>query len=149
MTAPYDPAKLLDPHYTLGLICSEFLDRFHEGAEEIIAPIYYRRGLVLGEKLVADPGERNFENAIRAFVAASEKSKSPATLKVLEPNRAVIEGTVCPLGLAGRGSYACRVLMVTDEGILEGASGRKIKVQVNQSLAAGDDHCEVVFQTAD
>jgi len=140
-----DPEKLIDPNYTLGVLCSKFLEHYGAGAEEIISNICYQRGLVLGVKLVPDQEKRSFETAIKAFVAASEKSKDPAKLLFLDDRKAIVQGTVCPFGLRGRGRKICEVIMTTDKGILEGASGCKIGVTVHRALAEGEEYCQVQF----
>jgi hypothetical protein len=39
-------------------------------------------------------------------------------------------------------------MMAMDQGILEEASGEKIKYTVCKTIAAGGDYCEVAFETA-
>ena len=141
----YDPKKLNDRDYTMGVLCSEFIEQFGEKAQKIISRICYERGLAVGKWFVKKEGN-SFENAIKAFVAATEKTKTPGKLISLEKCRAVVHGTVCPFGLNDRGRYICETMMAIDQGILEEASGKKIKYTVGKSLAAGDDYCEVVFE---
>jgi predicted hydrocarbon binding protein len=146
MAVNYNPGKLYDTDYTLGILCSEFFVQFGEKAEKIISRICHQRGLALGERLVAKQKNKSFENAIKAFVAASEKSNAPAKLISLEKKRAVLQGTVCPMGLKGRGRKICETMMAMDQGILEKASGKKIKFTVNKTVAAGDNYCDVTFE---
>ena len=146
MADNYEPKKLFDVDYTLGALCSEFLEQFGEKAEKIISRICNQRGHALGKILVAKKGNKSFENAIKAFLAASEKGNAPDKLISLEKNRAVLQGTVCPLGLKGRGRKICETMMLMDQGILEEASGKKIKLTMNKTVAAGDDYCEVTFE---
>jgi len=145
MAVDYDPTLLSDPNYALGVLCSEFYERFGEKATEIISRICYQRGLALGKGL-SKKGEKSFENAIKTFVAASEKTKTPAKLIFLEKNRSIFQGNACPLGLKGRGRILCEMMMVLDQGIIEEASGHKVKFKVNQTLAAGDPYCEALFE---
>ena len=140
-----NPDKLYDANYFLGALCSEFLKQFGEKAESIISLFSYRRGLALGKAMAAKLEDKSFETAIKSFVAASEKSTAPAELISFEKNRAVIKGMVCPLGLNGNGREICEAMMNMDRGILEKMSGKRIKYTVNKTVAAGDDHCEVVF----
>jgi predicted hydrocarbon binding protein len=145
MAVHYDPARLDDASYTLGTLCSEFYDRFGEEAREIISRICYQRGVALGKRFLKKE-DKSFENAIKAFVAFSEKTKTPGQLISLEKARAVIHGAGCPLGLNERGRSLCELMMILDQGIIEEASGRKIKFQINKTLAAGDAFCEVIFE---
>jgi len=146
MADNYEPKKLCDVDYTLGALCSEFLEQFEEKAEEIISLICHQRGLALGKMLAVNQENKSFENAIKAFVAASERSNAPAKLISLDKNRAALQGTVCPLGLKGRGRKICKTMMPMDQGILEEASGKKIKFMINKTVAAGDEYCEVTFE---
>lgn len=145
MTVDYDPTLLSDPNYTFGVLCSEFYDRVGEKAAEIIMRVCYQRGLTLGKGL-GKKGERSFEDAVKLFVAASEKTKTPAQLISLERNAAVFRGNGCPLGLKGRGRAICEMMMSLDRGIIEEASGQKVKIKVIKTIAAGDDFCEVLFE---
>ena len=95
--------------------------------------------------MTANLEDKTFETAIKSFVAASEKSTAPAELISFEKNRAVMKGMACPLGLNGNGREICETMMNMDRGILEKMSGKRIKYTVNKTVAAGDDHCEVVF----
>jgi len=146
MADNYESKKLYDVDYTLGALCSEFFEQFGEKAEKIISRICHQRGLALGKMLVAKQQNKSFENSIKAFVEASEKGSAPAKLISLEKNRAVLQCKVCPLGLKGRGRKICETMMPMDQGILEEASGRKIKFTMNNTVAAGDDYCEVTFE---
>jgi len=145
MTVDYDPTLLSDPNYTFGVLCSEFYDRVGEKAAEIIMRVCYQRGLTLGKGL-GKKGEKSFEDAVELFVAASEKTKTPAQLISLEKNAAVFQGNGCPLGLKGRGRAICEMMMSLDRGIIEEASGQKVKIKVIKTMAAGDDFCEVLFE---
>jgi len=141
----YDPMLLGDPNYTLGVLCSEFYNRYGEETAEILMRICHQRGLALGRGL-DKKGEKSFENAVRTFEAASQKTKTPAKIISLEKNKAIIQGTVCPLGLRKRGRRICEIMMTLDQGMFEEASGNKIKFKINKTMAAGDDFCEVLFE---
>jgi predicted ArsR family transcriptional regulator len=146
-TCTYDPQKLYDSQYAFGVLCSQFLDQFGQPAEETITRLCREMGQALGDRLRKTMGtDISFESAIRAFVGASRKSKSPATLVALEENRAVLDGAGCPFQLNGRGRRICETLMAIDQAILESASGRGVAFQVVKSLAQGDDHCRVIFE---
>lgn len=145
MAVDYDPTLLSDPNYTLGVLCSEVYDRFGEEAREIISRICYQRGIALGKRFLRKE-EKSFENAAKAFVAVSEKTKTPGKLISLEKTRAVIEGSGCPLGLGNRGRPLCEMMMTLDQGIIEEASGNKIRFTINKTMATGDDFCAVIFE---
>lgn len=145
MAVDYDPMLLGDPNYTLGVLCSEFYNRYGEETAEILMRICHQRGLALGRGL-DKKGEKSFENAVRTFEAASQKTKTPAKIISLEKNKAIIQGTVCPLGLRKRGRRICEIMMTLDQGMFEEASGNKIKFKINKTMAAGDDFCEVLFE---
>ena len=145
MSVHYDPGSLDDVNYTLGTLCSEFYERFGEKAKEIISRICYQRGVALGKRFLRKE-DKSFDNAIKAFVAVSEKTKTPGKLISLERDKAVIHGSGCPLGLKERGRSVCELMMTLDQGIIEEASGRKIKFKINKTLAAGDAFCEVIFE---
>ncbi|MGD2126852.1 MAG: hypothetical protein PVG99_12280, partial [Desulfobacteraceae bacterium] len=123
MAVQYELNRLRECEYTLGLLCSQFVDQFGQRAAEMISFMCHQRGLSLGKALVSRVSERNFVNAIKAFVAASEKTASPAKLISLKEKRAVLQGNVCPLGLEGRGRDVCQAVMTMDQGILEEISG--------------------------
>lgn len=125
MVDNYNPKKLSDVDYTLGTFCSEFFEQVGNKAKKIISRICHQRGLALGERLVVKQENKSFENAIKAFVAASEKSNSPTKLIYLEKNRAVLKGTICPMGLKDRGRKICETMMPMDQGMLEEALGKK------------------------
>ena len=145
MSVHYDPGRLDDANYTLGTLCSEFYEGFGEDAKEIISRICYQRGMALGKRLLKKE-DKSFENAIRSFVTVSEKTKTPGKLISLERNKAVIHGFGCPLGLENKGRPFCEMMMTLDQGILEEASGKKIRFKVKKTLAAGDAFCEVIFE---
>lgn len=145
MAVDYDPTLLSDQNYTLGVLCSEFYNRYGEETAEILMRICHQRGLALGRGL-DKKGEKSFENAIKSFVAASEKTKTPAKLVSLEKHRAVFQGNGCPLGLNDRGRMMCEMMMTLDQGIIEEASGQKVKFKVIKTLAAGDPYCEALFE---
>lgn len=142
----YDPEKLYDANYVIGVLCSEFLREYGEASRDLISRICYERGLALGKRLGSKMEDKSFENALRAFVRASEKSESPAVLVSLSEERAVLHGSACPLGLKNRGRPVCEAMMTMDQGILEGASNVKVGFRVVKSIAGGDENCEVVFE---
>ncbi len=142
----YNTDRLVDFNYALAVVCSEFLSFCPAHAEEFIARLCHERGLALGELLAAKVGERSFRDAVLAFVAASEKSRAPASLVSLDTGKAVIRGTACPLGLEGRGREICEAMMFLDRGILEAASGETLRHVIVRSRAAGDEYCEVIFE---
>ncbi len=146
MTINYDPEKLRAADYTLGVVCSEFLEEFGEKAKGIIARICHQRGMAIGKLLEAKLEENSFENAVHAFVNASKKSAAPAILVSLTPDKAVLQGTGCPLGLNDRGRPICETMMAVDQGILERASHKNLTYKVEKTVAQGDDHCEVIFE---
>jgi len=145
MSVHYDPGRLDDANYTLGTLCSEFYERFGEKAKEIISRICYQRGVALGRRFLRKE-DKSFDNAIKAFVAVSEKTKTPGKLMSLERDKAIIHGSGCPLGLEKKGRPLCEMMMTLDHGIIEEASGRKIKFKINKTLAAEDAFCEVIFE---
>jgi predicted hydrocarbon binding protein len=145
MSVHYDPGRLDDANYTLGTLCSEFYERFGDDAKEIISRICYQRGVALGRRFLRKE-DKSFDNAIKAFVAVSEKTKTPGKLISLERDKAVIQGSGCPLGLEKKGRPLCEMMMTLDQGIIEEASGKKIKFKVKKTLAAGDAFCEVIFE---
>ncbi len=142
----YDSEKLHDANYVIGVLCSEFLREYGEASKDIISRICYERGLALGKRLGAKIKDKSFETAVAAFVRASEKSESPAVLVSLSEERAVLQGSGCPLGLKGRGRPVCEAMMPMDQGILESASNVKVNFKVVKSIAGGDENCEVVFE---
>jgi predicted hydrocarbon binding protein len=145
MAVDYDPSRFDDTDYTIGVLCSEFYELFGEKAKETISRICYQRGLALGKRLPKKKDE-DFKNAIQSFMAVIEKNKIPAKIVSLEKNKAIIQGTGCPLGLGGRGRRICEIMMTLDQGIIEEASGNKIRFSINKTIAAGDDFCEVIFE---
>lgn len=145
MSVHYDPERLDDANYTFGALCSEFLERFGEDAKEIISRVCYQRGVALGRRLLKKE-DKSFENAIKTFVMVSEKTKTPGKLISLEKDKAVLHGLGCPLGLEKKGRRLCEMMMTLDQGILEEASGKKVRFQVKKTLAAGDAFCEVIFE---
>ncbi len=142
----YDPEKLHDANYVIGALCSEFLREHGEASKNLISRICYERGFALGKRLGSKIEDKSFEGAVRAFVRASEKSKSPAMLVSLSEGRAILHGSACPLGLKNRGRPVCEAMMTMDQGILEGASNVKVNFRVVKSIAGGDEKCEVIFE---
>ena len=149
MTITYDPDKLSDLSYTLGVLSSKFIEEFGEKAEEIVSEIFHQRGLALGKGFASKLGEKSFETTVKAFIAASKKSEAPGEIISLDEKRAVVKGAGCPFTLNGRGRKVCEAIMALDQGLMGVASGCKISVTVNRTLAEGDDHCEVVFEVAE
>ncbi|MFH1351811.1 MAG: hypothetical protein ABII26_12885, partial [Pseudomonadota bacterium] len=96
MTVHYDNKKLYDANYTLGVLCSEFLEEFGERSREIIQGVCYERGLAIGKFLESRLKEISFENAVLAFVEASKKGEAPGILISLTPEKTVLQGTACP-----------------------------------------------------
>jgi hypothetical protein len=82
-------------------------------------------------------------------VAVSEKTKTPGKLISLERDKAVIHGSGCPLGLEKKGRVLCEMMMTLDQGIIEEASGKKIRFKINKTLAAEDVFCEVIFEVVE
>jgi predicted hydrocarbon binding protein len=145
MSVRYDPRRLDDANYTLGTLCCEFYERFGGDAKEIISRICYQRGVALGKRLLKKE-DKSFGNAINTFVTVSEKTKTPGKLISLERDKAIIQGSGCPLGLEKKGRPLCEMMMTLDQGILEEASGKKIRFKIKKTLAAGDAFCKVIFE---
>lgn len=146
MTVNYDPEKLRDANYTLGVVCSAFLEKFGEKSKDIIARTCHQRGMAIGKLLEAKLKKKSFENAVHAFVNASKKGDAPAKLISLTSEKAVLQGTACPLGLNNRGRLICETMMAVDQGILERASKKHLTYTVKKTVAEGDDYCEVIFE---
>jgi predicted ArsR family transcriptional regulator len=147
MSVRYDPAALSDINYAFGVLCSEFLDQSGREAEKTISRLCRQMGMAIGKQMRRAMGEEtSFENAVRVFVAASEQSASPARILLLEGDRAILEGRKCPFHLKDRGREVCEAVMALDCGILETASRRKVTVTVKNTMAAGDDRCQVLFE---
>jgi hypothetical protein len=90
MALQYEPSRLCDCESTLGLLCSQFVDHFGQPATEVISFTCHQRGLSMGKALASRVSEKNFVSGIKAFVAASERTASPADLISLEEKRAVV-----------------------------------------------------------
>ena len=142
----YEPDKLNDPNYTIGVLLSEMISTFGKEAQKKAESICYRRGRSLGKKLAAHVASGSFQDAVETFVEAGKRGQLSVELADLSPTHAVVRGTKCPLGLEGRGRSICESAMEIDRGILEEISGEKIGLTVITTVAENAPCCEVRFE---
>ena len=53
--------------------------------------------------------------------------------------------TKCPLGLEGTCKELCEAMMITDQKEIGALLGHEVEMKIPRSLAAGNDHCEIIF----
>ena len=51
----------------------------------------------------------------------------------------------CPLGIEGTSKELCKAMMTSDREMISEALGRKVKMEIPKSVAAGDEYCEIIF----
>jgi len=51
----------------------------------------------------------------------------------------------CPMCIQGTSKELCEAVMQTDKRMVGALVGHPINIEVNKSVAAGDDYCDVIF----
>ena len=81
------------------------------------------------------------------FFAPALKANPPrAEFVELTEDKLIIKAFTCRIGLHGAGRKLCEAIMEIDREMIGQIAGEKINMQIEKSMAAGDDCCLITFQ---
>jgi hypothetical protein len=130
----------------LSLLTHKVYARYGSEALDIIKDVWYKLGIFIGEGMKRNLPDTRLVTAGQSFIDSGRKRGTKIDILEMDDKKVHIKAYRCALGLKGKGRELCLACMGCDQGIFEGATGSKIKVDVIKSLAdPNDDCCEVSY----
>lgn len=145
---PGDPKrKVSTGKQLMGALARLLYEKNGEKSLGEISSLFFQLGSVDGGKIKRKLNSDEFETCIRTIFEPATKSNPPAAeILDLSPQGVTIKGMFCPLGLKGAGRKLCEAAMAMDLGMIEALTGKEIEMQIDRTMAAGDQHCQVKFR---
>lgn len=132
-----------NPIEAQGFLIKAFYERFGKDALPIIADVLAKQGCSLGLKIKAKLPDSSLSTVAAAFA----KSFDPNLVKVISVSdeKFHIQGTRCPFGLENTARELCAAVMAIDHAYFRAAVSDSISLEINYTLAAGDDYCDTIY----
>ena len=132
-----------------GELCKFFYRRFGQEALPIIEAVFYKWGLVLGERMKAKLPNTDLKTAIQAYIKPVLDREPKPELIELSDERAELKVFTCPYRLDNAGAALCKAMMAMDRAIIETLMGQGVKLEIRCSLANGDGYCLARYRNSD
>jgi hypothetical protein len=128
----------------IGELAKELQKKYGDEALEVMAPILREYGVHSGRRLLKKFADKDFADRVEAWL---QPIISAGLCEVTEkgPAHVAIRGTDCPLNLEGTNRALCDTCMCIDEGMVSALAGKEITLNIDRSMARGDDACVVRF----
>lgn len=131
----------------LSLLSIKMYEKFGEKVLPDIEEVWHKLGSSIGENMRKGMSDNGLASAGQLFIDAGRKRGAKIDTLELTDDKLHIKAYRCALGLKGRGRDLCHAVMGCDRGIFEGATGGKVRLQIEQTVAANDNCCEVIIKT--
>ncbi|MCD6561574.1 MAG: hypothetical protein J7L16_07450 [Deltaproteobacteria bacterium] len=130
----------------LSLLSQKMYSKFGADALPEIEYVWHKLGLAVGEKMKKNLPDTNLSTVARSFTDGARKRGTKIDLIKLDDKVYHLKSYACALGLKGKGRDLCAAAMGCDRGIFESATEMPVKLSIIQTLADGDECCEVIFE---
>lgn len=129
----------------LALLSRLTYEKFGKEVLPLISEVCCKLGVASGKKMKADMSAPGLKAAGEAFMIGVKKRKSPVEVLEMSNEKLHIRGYNCALGLANTSRELCEAIMAMDKAIFETASGKKLKLDIAKTVAAGDPYCDTIY----
>ena len=129
----------------LALLSRLAYEKFGEEALPLISEVCYKLGVSVGKKMKEDMSASCLKAAGEIFLGGAKKRGTPADILEISDKRFHSNSYRCSMGLANTNYKLCEAVMAMDRAILETASGKKLKLDIIKTIAAGDPCCDTIF----
>ena len=133
----------------LALLSRSIYQKFGEEALPLVDEVCHKLGVAAGEHIKEEMSTSGLKAAAEAFIAGAIKRGSPIEVIEISDEKVHVRGYRCGLGLANTDRKLCEAMMAIDKAIFETASGRKVKLDIVKTLAAGDPYCDTIYTVVD
>ncbi|HEX78220.1 MAG TPA: L-2-amino-thiazoline-4-carboxylic acid hydrolase [Dehalococcoidia bacterium] len=128
-----------------GALSKAFYERYGKEALTIIAEVASRGGVKRAEimrKMMPVIGMKAIGEQFKMMGSMLEMG-----MEIIELSDEVFHFKVsrCPLGIEGTSRELCEAMMTSDAKMLDTLLGQEVETKILQSVAAGDERCEVIF----
>lgn len=134
------------PTAVIGELAKQLQKKYGDEALDVFGPILREYGFHSGSRLAKKLADKDFPARIEAWLEPLTKIGLSEVVEKC-PSRVAIRGTACPLNLEGTNGALCDTCMRIDEGLVSALAEKKVTVQIEQSMARGDERCSVIFLT--
>jgi len=114
----------------------------------LISSIFAEFGTIEGKKARKKLGDFGFVAALSTFFKPAIDGKRAEIIELRE-DKLVLKGLTCAMGLKGAGREVCQAIMAVDKAIVSNLTGKEVKLNIKQTLAANDPYCLVEFIVAE
>ena len=127
-----------------GLLIKAVYKKFGVEVLPIIKDVCSKQGKSLGLKVKKKLPNNNLTSVAKAF----SKSFDQNFVKIISisDEKFQIHGTKCPFGLENSFRELCEAVMAIDHEYFREAVSDKIELKVFKTVAAGDPHCDTVYE---
>jgi len=127
-----------------GQLIKAFYEKYGNEILPIIEMVLGRQGRALGlrtKKKIPD-------NKLSIVAKVFSKSYDPESVKVISisDEKFHIQGMRCPFGLENTSRELCEAVMAIDYEYFNIATDRKINLNINKTVAAGDPICDTIYK---
>jgi predicted hydrocarbon binding protein len=139
--------KGVSPTYeALALMSRLFYEKFGDDAVPMIKDVWYKLGLVTGERLKEKLSSFDFKSAATLIITENLKNNSEKARWRISNEQFYIKTPFnCDVGLDNTDSTICHACMAINQGQFKSMCGNDVKMDIIQSRAAGDDCCEIIY----
>lgn len=131
----------------MGSLARALYEKCGEAELPLISSLFGTLGDSAGQKMREKVGAVNFSVAVSKFFSPALKAVPPrAEFVELTDDKLVIKAFTCRIGLKGAGRKVCEAIMELDRNMISSLTGEKVAMQIEKSIAAGDDCCLIKFQ---
>jgi len=132
-----------NPIEAQGLLIKAVYKKFGDQALSVIEEVLGKQGKALGLKLRNKIPDTRLSTVAKAF----SKSFSQDLIKVvsISDTKFHITGNRCPFGLENTSRSLCEAVMAIDREYFCAATGKKVKLQILKTVAAGDLICDTIY----
>jgi predicted ArsR family transcriptional regulator len=142
-------AKRFAPGYihevmTRGALCKAFYEKYGKEALPIIAKVAGEFGLE-GVKIAQGMLRGKGMKAVGELYEIYEMMGMSIEITDLTDDMIHLKVSQCPFGLEGTAKELCEAAMTGDKKTVSALLGQEVEMKIPQSVAAGNEYCEVIF----
>lgn len=136
--------KLDSPTAMIGELAKRLSAEYGDGVlpifREVLKEYGYQTGIKLRKKMV----DLDFPGRVTGWMEPIIKAGKCEIIRV-EKDWVTVRGCECPLNLEGSSKNLCDNLMGIDEGLVSALAEKDVTVEIEKSLACGEEYCLVNF----
>ena len=129
---------------TMGALAKAFYEKYGADALPIITSVMEEAGVEngkLAKNMIPGEGMKAVGNLFQMMIQMMEGGE----ILEITDDKLRFKTSLCPMGIEGTSRELCEALMTSDHAMVRTMLGQDIETTITDSVAAGDDRCEVIF----